>query len=206
MPDNPAAPKPQPPTETPTLEPLRADRSRIERIVARLEAADEPTERADLASELSRSASRYEHTVEQVLALHPQGTDQEQSTLEDGRRRVRDALTIIHERTMHTDPRNVHTGDPDGFERAIEASITALKAHLSLEDACLRRLVQASSAAERDDIAGEVRRAARTASERPHPPRTAVGRMVSNLNVKLDHTLEDVANPRHPGADTIEGR
>jgi hypothetical protein len=32
-----------------------------------------------------------------------------------------------------------------------------------------------------------------------------VGRFISNAHVKLDHTFEDVATPRHPGADTING-
>jgi hypothetical protein len=58
---------------------------------------------------------------------------------------------------------------------------------------------------ERQTLADEVTHAYRNASERPRPPRTGVGRFLSNAHVKLDHTLEDVSTPRHPGADTVEG-
>ncbi len=54
-------------------------------------------------------------------------------------------------------------------------------------------------------LSEEVTHAFRTASERPRPPRTAVGRFLSNAHVKLDHTFEDVATPQHPGADTLKG-
>ncbi len=189
---------------TAVLEPLAGDRARIERIVARLDTSDDPTERADLAAELSRSVSRYEDTVEQVLAAHPRGEGVRQ--LEQGRGQLRDVLSVIHERTMHMDPRNVHAGDPDGFERALDEAATSLRRHLDAEDACLRRLVRTATRDEQEAIGKQVRKAVKTASERPHPPRTTLGRIVSNLNVKLDHTLEDVANPRHPGADTIDGR
>lgn len=141
-------------TRTPVLEPLAEDRARIERIVARLEVTDDRTERADLAAELSRPASRYEHTVEHVLADHPQADGAPR--LEPQREDLRDALSMV--------------GSAGEEDRAA--------------------------------IGEQVRKAMKTASERPHPPLTSVGRIVS----KLDHTPEDVANPRHTGADTIEGR
>jgi hypothetical protein len=58
---------------------------------------------------------------------------------------------------------------------------------------------------DRQQLVQEVDHIFKSASERPRPPRTAVGRFLANAHVKLDHTLEDVATPHHPGADTIKG-
>ena len=68
-----------------------------------------------------------------------------------------------------------------------------------------QKYVMRLSAEEREQLVDEVVHAFRSASERPRPPRTAVGRFLSNAHVKLDHTLEDVATPQHPGADTLHG-
>jgi hypothetical protein len=46
--------------------PLQEERLRIDRIVSRLDVTDDLTERADLASELVRSVSRYEDTIERA--------------------------------------------------------------------------------------------------------------------------------------------
>jgi hypothetical protein len=46
---------------------------------------------------------------------------------------------------------------------------------------------------ERSELVEEVVHTFRSASERTGPPRTAVGRVLSNAHIKLDHTLEDVA-------------
>lgn len=49
------------------LGPLRAERARIDRILTRLDETDDLTERADLSSELVRSTSRYEDTLERAV-------------------------------------------------------------------------------------------------------------------------------------------
>jgi hypothetical protein len=190
---------------TAVLEPLEEDRARIERTVGRLSVTNDPTERADLASELSRSISRYEDAVEQVLAAYPQGGEAARASLGRSREALRDALSVIHERTMHIDARNAHAGDPEGFERAVDQAVETVTRHLVAEDACVRQVVETAGPEERGAVAKLVRKAMRTASERPHPPRTPVGRLASNLHVKLDHALEDVSSPRHPGAETIDG-
>ena len=47
--------------------PLYDERLHIDRIVSRLDVTDDLVERADLASELVRSVSRYEDTIERAL-------------------------------------------------------------------------------------------------------------------------------------------
>ena len=47
--------------------PLHDERLRIDRIVSRLDITDDLVERADLASELVRSVSRYEDMIERSL-------------------------------------------------------------------------------------------------------------------------------------------
>jgi hypothetical protein len=60
------------------LGPLHDERLRIDRIVDRLDLTDDLTERADLASELVRSVSRYEDTLEPTLFGRMDGSDNEE--------------------------------------------------------------------------------------------------------------------------------
>ena len=194
------------------LRPLRAERERIERILARLQETEDLVERADLASELVRSASRYEDTLERSVdrAMEDERASAgEAQVLEadqaQDREELRRLMTVIHERTMHVDPRNVHAPDPQGFEDTLAEVADRLPARLADEDRHLSAFVARLSPEQRRALADRVAAALRNASERPRPPRTAVGRAIANAHVKLDHTLEDVSTPRHPGADTIKG-
>ena len=47
--------------------PFSEDRARIDRITSRLDETSDPSERADLGSELVRSISRYEDTFERAV-------------------------------------------------------------------------------------------------------------------------------------------
>jgi hypothetical protein len=80
-----------------------------------------------------------------------------------------------------------------------------LRALLLAEDRQIAALMGSLGPKDRHQLAEEIAHTFRSASEHPHPPRTAVGRLVSNVRVRLDHTFEDVATPSHPGADTING-
>jgi hypothetical protein len=186
--------------------PLREERMRIDRIVSRLDVSDDLAERADLASELVRSVSRYEDTIERALfvrlepsasvALEELGREREQ---------LREAMAVIHERTMGIDPRNVHASDGQGFEDTIEDVVHRLRALLLGEDRQIAALIGSLGSEDRRQLVEDIAHTFRSASEQPYPPRTAVGRFLSNAHVKLDHTFEDVATPSHPGADTING-
>ena len=183
---------------------LREERLRIDRIVTRLDVTDDLIERADLASELVRSVSRYEDTLERALfvLLEPSAP-----VVELGREReqLREAMMVIHERTMGIDPRNVHASDGQGFEDAVEDVVHRLRVLLLGEDRQITILIGSLRPQGRRHLAEDVAHAFRSASEHPYPPRTAVGRFFGNAHVKLDHTFEDVATPSHPGADTING-
>jgi hypothetical protein len=190
-----------------SFSPLEEERERIERILDRLEIADYPTERAELASELVRSAPRYEDTMERAAWTGaPDSQSPPLEGLDDDRAALREVMTAIHEATMHVDARNVHTPDPQGFEGALGEVCSRLRALLIKED---REIVALDSALgspeERAKLTVAISQALRNASERPKPPKTAIGRLVTNANVKLSHNVEDASPPEHAGAGTIDG-
>jgi len=83
----------------------------MDRILDRLDQSEDLVERADLASELVRSASRYEDTLERSVDTVMAPSDDSVQDRDD----LREAMTVIHKRTMHVDPRNVHAPDAQGF-------------------------------------------------------------------------------------------
>jgi hypothetical protein len=186
--------------------PLHDERLRIDRIVSRLDITDDLVERADLASELVRSVSRYEDTIE--WSLFVRFAESPHAVLEEltrERDQLREAMTVIHQRTMGIDSRNVHVSDGQGFEDALEDVVHRLRALLLGEDRQIAALMASLRPEERQQVSEDIAHAFRSASERPYPPHTAVGRFFSNAHLKLDHKFEDVATPSHPGADTING-
>ncbi len=184
--------------------PFTEERARIDRVTARLDVTDDLVERADLGSELVRSASRYEDTFERAVLPRLEGPSRDAvDGIERDLDRLREAMEDIHHRTMGIDPRNAHAADGQGFEDTLQDVIVGLRELLGVEDQEIALLVATLEPEERDQLVDEVVHAFRSASERPRPPRTAVGRLLSNAHVKLDHTLEDVATPQHPGADTL---
>jgi hypothetical protein len=185
------------------LGPLYDERLRIDRIVGRLDLTDDLIERADLASELARSVSRYEDTLERTLLLRMDGLADEELAAE--RQHLRDALTFIHKRTTGIDPRNVHASDGQRFEDTLSDAVVALQRLLSGEDRRVESLIANLDTDERNQLAEEIAKTFKSASERPDPPRTAAGRFISNVRIKLDHKFEDVATPTHPGSDTVDG-
>jgi hypothetical protein len=186
--------------------PLHDERLRIDRIASRLDVTEDLTERADLASELVRSVSRYEDTIERSLVAR--FAESSPAVLEDlsrERYELREAMTVIHERTMGIDPRNVHASDGQGFEDTLEDVLRRLRILLLGEDRQIDALMGSLEAEDRKQLSEDIAHVFRSASERPHPPHTAMGRFFSNAHVKLDHKFEDVSSPRHPGAGTIDG-
>ena len=190
-----------------SFSPLEEERERIERILDRLKTAEDPTERADLGSELVRSASRYEDTMER--AVWPPASDADAAILkelENDRSALREVMTTIHEATMHVDARNVHAPDPQGFEDTLNDVCDRLRAILLKEDREIVAIDSAlGSAQERTTLTEAISHALNNASERPEPPKTAIGRIVSNANVKLSHNFEDASPPEHPGSGTVNG-
>lgn len=185
------------------LGPLHDERLRIDRILDRLDLTDDLTERADLASELVRSVSRYEDTLERTLFLRIDGLDD--AELKAERHHLRDALNVIHERTTGIDPRNVHASDGQTFEDTLSEVVATVRKLLSAEDRRMGSFIDSLDPEGRSQLAEEIAKAFRSASERPDPPHTAFGRFLSNVRVKLDHKFEDVATPAHPGSDTVDG-
>jgi hypothetical protein len=188
------------------LGPLQDERLRIDRIVSRLEVTDDLVERADLAGALVRSVSRYEDTVERALFTRLDGASPEVlDELSRDRHELREAMTVIHDRTTGIDPRNVHASDGQAFEDTLDEVVVKLRALLADEDGAIAELIGSLGPEARRSLAEEIAHTFHNASERPHPRHTAIGRFLSNAHVKLDHTFEDVSTPRHPGSDTING-
>ena len=183
------------------------DRLRIDRIIDRLDVTDDLAERADLGSELVRAVSRDEDTFERIVRprLVGSGSAHLLDALDRDREELREVMDEIHQRTMGIDPRNVHASDGQGFEDALAAVVAKVRTLVVLEDREIAGVVATLESPQRREFADEVIHAHRSASERPRPPRTTVGRFLSNAHVKLDHTFEDVATPHHPGADTVDG-
>ncbi len=191
---------------SPTFGAFSEERARIERIISRLDVTADLIERADLGSELVRAVSRYEDTFERALLPRLHESDPNLfGDLDEDRAALRDTMDEIHQRTMGIDPRNVHASDGQGFEDALTSVVAKTRALLMAEDRQVAAVWDSLGEHERRTVTDEVTRAFRNASERPYPPRTSVGRFLSNAHVKLDHTLEDVSTPQHPGADTVDG-
>jgi hypothetical protein len=189
------------------LAPLAGDHAIIARILDRLGVTTDLPERADLASELVRAASRHEYVVENAVlpALDGRLDGPLSDSLAVQRDEVRQTMDYIHKRTRHLAARNAHADDPQGLEDAIAEASTRLRTLLTAEDAALPALVGTLAPPDTEALAKAVAKASRHAAERPKPARTTLGRLASNAATKVDHLLEDVATPDHEGAETIEG-
>jgi hypothetical protein len=183
------------------------DRARIGRILDRLPATVDHAERADLASELVRAASRHEDVFEHAVlpALESRIDDTVREQMASQRSALREAMDYIHRRTQHLAARNAHADDPQGLEDAIADVSQRLVTLLALEDSATTVLIGGLDPEAKQDLEAAVEKASRHAAERPRPARTALGRIVSNVATKIDHSFEDVATPDHAGAETIEG-
>ena len=186
---------------------LLDDRARIDRILNRLDITEDLTERADLASELVRAASRHEDVVERAVlpALEGRTNVSLLEQLATQRDELRQAMDYIHHRTQHLAPRNAHAGDAQGLEDAIDDVADRLTILLKDEDAQVVGLVRDLDPSAKLALEKAVKKALRHAAERPKPARTAIGRIASNMATKLDYVIEDASTPAHPGAETIDG-
>ncbi len=196
--------------ECPYPEPLgalREDYARIERILDRLEITEDLPERADLASELVRAASRHEDVMERAVlpALAGRIDERAQERLATERDELREAMDYIHHRTQHMTPRNAHTGDAQALEDAIFDVTERLRVILSDEGNDVIAFVDLLNPSAQEALKKSVERASRNAAERPKRARTSLGRIASNIATKLDHLFEDASTPAHPGAKTIDG-
>jgi hypothetical protein len=189
------------------LSALRNDYARIQRILDRLEISEDLPERADLASELVRAASRHEDVMERAVlpALAGRSDENALERLATDRDELREAMDYIHHRTQHMTPRNAHTGDAQGLEDAIFDVTERLRVILRDEGTEVIALVDGLDPPAQGTLKKAVEKASRNAAERPKHARTSLGRMASNMATKLDHLFEDASTPAHPGAKTIDG-
>lgn len=198
-------PAPSSPLPAP-LEGLEGERARIIRIIQRLgelRSPDTLAERADLAHELVRAASRYCDVMGRVVLpfLRAHGTG-DLDALDTGDA-VSTAMEEVHRRTSHIDPRNAHTGDAQGLEDAIGVVVEGVAAQLRHEDTALPGALERLDADDQLALTSQVASAVRHASEHPRAPRSRVARVLRNAEVKLDNLIEDVSTPNHPGAPVV---
>jgi hypothetical protein len=183
--------------------PLIDERERIDRILNRLDRSEDLAERADLGSELVRSMSRYEDTLERVVwSASSDPNSAELLELAEDLQKLRDVMVVIQKRTQHVDPRNVHVSDSKGFEGALAEVARRVRAILVKEDRQFEQVEATLTSSEsRERFTSDIAHAISHASEKPIPAKTAIGRAVANLGVKLDRNFEDVSTPLHPAAE-----
>jgi hypothetical protein len=189
------------------LAPLQEERDRLDHIIDELGASADPTTRADLATELVRSCSRYEDVKDRCVypTLEKAGIPAPTlSTIRRDEASIRDAMEVIRKRTAHMTPANVHADDPEGFDHTLEGLVDCLDSHLGREERDLFPLLEGLSADAAADLTDDVILALRHASERPKPSHNPVGRAIGNLGAALERTVEDASTPQHPGRDKLE--
>jgi hypothetical protein len=189
------------------LEPLADDRNRLFTILDLLEENKDPVVRADLASELVGTCSRYEDVKARVVypALERvAGEKEELARGEEDRRSVRDALATIRERTLHVKPADVHWEDPDGFEAALDALVTLIRIHVEHEDEILFPALVELDSERRSHLRGEVEKGVAHASTYPNPPKHLFGRAVIAVIERLERGPQDEADPWHPGVALLD--
>jgi hemerythrin-like domain-containing protein len=189
------------------LEPLEDDRNRLFAILDLLEKNDDPVVRADLASELVGTCSRYEDVKARVVYPALERVSSEKDELERGeedRQSVRSALATIRERTLHVKPADVHWEDPEGFEAALDALVELIRVHVEHEDEVLFPALDALDAGERSRLRAEVEKGVAHASTYPNPPKHLFGRAVIAVIERLERGPQDEADPWHPGVELLD--
>jgi Hemerythrin HHE cation binding domain len=187
--------------------PLQAERDRLDQIIEELGVTDDSTERADMAAELVRSCSRLEDVKDRCVypALETLGTAvQPLASIREDEISIRDAMEVIRKRTVHMSPANVRADDPDGFDDTLDGLLAGIQKHLQREEQDLFPLLDNLSPETADDLAENVTKALKHASEKPKPSHNRIGHAIGNLGATLDRTLEDVSTPLHPGRDKLD--
>jgi hypothetical protein len=187
------------------------DRARIDRILERLGETSERTERADLASELVRSCSRYEDSIERALRCGAVPDDVRARYADEvasHRKALRHHMGEVQRRTLRVRPQHVHWSDAIGFETALGETIGLMESLMGVEDSLMGELEAGLDEEEKASLQRRLERARKHASERPTPARTRLGRrLLVNLDVKLNHQpLDDTAMPHHRGRPVIHGK
>jgi hypothetical protein len=188
------------------LEPMAEDRRQLFTILDLLEKNEDHVVRADLASELVGTCSRYEDVKERVVypALERLiGEEGELERGEDDRQGVRDALLAIRKQTLHVKPAYVHLDDP-GFEDTLNHLVELIHAHVEHEDEILFPALSALNAEERESLRSEVTHGVAHANTYPNPPRHLLGRAIVAAIEKLERGLSDESTPWHPGIELLD--
>jgi hypothetical protein len=189
------------------LEPLAEDRRRLFAILDLLERTDDPVVRADLASELVGTCSRYEDVKARIVypaLARAKGDPDELARGENDRAAIRMALAEIRARTLHVKPRNVHWEDPDGFEDALGSLVSLIHLHVEHEDKILFPALTELGADERLLLRSEVDDGVAHASTYPNPPKHLLGRAIVAVIERLERGPQDEADPWHPGVALLD--
>jgi hypothetical protein len=188
------------------LEPLAEDRKRLFTILDLLERNEDPVVRADLASELVGTCSRYEDVKARVIypALERVAGEQEELARgEADRKSVRESLVAIRERTLHVKPGDVYWEDPEGFEAVLDELVALIHLHVEHEDEILFPALTELDSESRSHLRREVEIGVAHASTYPNPPKHLLGRAVVAVIEKLEHGPQDEADPWHPGVELL---
>ena len=188
------------------LEPLAEDRRQLFTILDLLDRSDDPVVRADLASELVGTCSRYEDVMARVVypALERLvGDDEDLAQGGEDRTDVREALAAIRKRTLHRTPSNVHTEDPEGFETMLNDLVALIRAHVEHEDKVLCPVLSALGAEERLPLRNDVEHGVAHASTYPNPPQHLLGRALVAVIERIERGPDDASDTWHPGVELL---
>jgi len=189
------------------LEPLAEDRRRLFTILELIVENEDPVVRADLASELVGTCSRYEDVKERVVypALERLLVDHgELERGEDDRAALRGALASLRKRTLHVKPAYVRWEDPEGFDALLTRLVATIRAHVEHEDHVLFPALARLDAGKRVELRSEVERGVKHASTYPNPPKNLLGRAILAIIERLELGLDDESTPFHPGVELLD--
>ena len=188
------------------LESLRKNRRELYAILDLLDEERDPTARADLATELVGSSSRYEDAMARAVypALRKFGQDlPELDRAESEQAAIREALADLRKRTQNVKPSNVHTSDPEGFEELLDRLVDSVRVHLDHEDDKLFLILDQLEGPQAAELLDDVEQAVAHVSTLPHPPHSTVGRAVMGAIDKLNRSGHDQSTVSHLEVDQL---
>jgi hypothetical protein len=182
------------PTKLPeALRPIDDDLIAAGRIVERLADERDAAVRADLTMELIRRTSLVEDTMERaVFGAVEQRAPEIAERARSEAARLRGSMVPIDGRTRHVSAIDVHTSDPEGFERELAALQLTLGEVRSWEATSLFPVIESLSTEERTELLAHVERARHHASEHPKA-QGPIGRTLHKVGAKLDHFPDTAA-------------
>jgi hypothetical protein len=119
---------------------------------------------------------------------------------------AREAMVEVRRRTRHAKPINAHAEDPEGFDRALDDLIAAIKHTSAHEHDDLILLVNRLDPEMSDDLHRRVERAVGHASLHPNLPHNPIARRIASVVERIDRAVNDDSTTSHTALDQLGKR